>query len=561
MFCAVFDSHMVLADVRVSSQVIDPYTLEVRLELDASDALREVVKTPYGPKIRYVIEGAYFGEAAGGLEIPEITRWIEVTAHARPLGLDWLDAQDTSERPIVGAHLLEKIDLAQLANRQPMRKESESPLLEYRVDSHSVSEDLRKPWVIVGTIQNLAGRSVIPLTFRPIRYSLPSQSLMIKTEIRARLKFDTGGGQALVANAFSDLSRESSARLMESASDSRMDLFRPRGNMMIVVSPMMRTFARRIASLHPEVRVIYHEPPSTPSPEALHKAISDIYRRDGLEAVLLFGSDQTIPMKRMGYDRTPSDAYYSYVDGDDSLADVVIGRIPTEDPVEADIYVRKVESYLQLRRQGVRSKRVMLVAHAEGYPDKYSRNIGEVQSLSNVRGFSYEAFHGGMGATTADIIESLAKGFSLVLYRGHGKTDRWDEWDYRGDSLTSNDVFQFKNIDAKMSVVFNIACNTGDLSYSNSLAESLLFVSPVGGRHRGAVAVLASTRSGYTAVNDLQSKALFNQIQQSGELTIGQIIALANNQVMRDTNAAPATMTNVSMYVLYGDPLVVPWFE
>ncbi|MFM8314571.1 MAG: hypothetical protein ACKOA8_09825, partial [Deltaproteobacteria bacterium] len=62
-----------------------------------------------------------------------------------------------------------------------------------------------------------------------------------------------------------------------------------------------------------------------------------------------------------------------------------------------------------------------------------------------------------------------------------------------------------------------------------------------------------------TEVNHRFNSNLFEYLQSETEISIGSIYTLANNKLTKD-NGGSAT-SNTRMYILFSDPLLIPWIQ
>jgi hypothetical protein len=243
------------------------------------------------------------------------------------------------------------------------------------------------------------------------------------------------------------------------------------------------------------------------------------------------------------------------VDGDDGLADILIGRVPASTVAEAEAFIQKTSAYeAGLSGGASKTKNIMLVAHRENYPGKYTANLEGVRTDPNLKNLEFSVQYGGRGAKNQSVIDLTDENFSVINYRGHGSSQSWSGWGSDGSSFGTTQINSLKNSDTKMAVFFNIACSNGAVqSSSKSMAERLLW--PQGDNpNRGAIAVLAATEPSMTAVNHKYNRHLFSHLQTTPSASVGLVNMLAANQLVRD--AGGSVPSNNKMYILFGDPLL-----
>lgn len=183
-----------------------------------------------------------------------------------------------------------------------------------------------------------------------------------------------------------------------------------------------------------------------------------------------------------------------------------------------------------------------------------------VRKSPNPRGLEFNTQYGGEEATNESLLKESQKGYSIINYRGHGSTGSWSGWGSDGASFSSSQVKQLPTDDKSLSFIFNVACNNGAIQQSNTaLVERQLFPSESNDSLQGAVGTFGATKPSLTEVNHRFNLHLFQFLQESEDISIGNIFTLANNKLSQ-TNGGKAS-SNTKMYVLYSDPLLAPWID
>lgn len=100
------------------------------------------------------------------------------------------------------------------------------------------------------------------------------------------------------------------------------------------------------------------------TPEQIRAFITQKYKSAGIDYVLLIGSDQELPWKKINGDGTaiPSDQYYACLDGDfsesssyDWACEVAVGRVGARSIADVAAWVSKTISYQEIARDKTRS--------------------------------------------------------------------------------------------------------------------------------------------------------------------------------------------------------------
>jgi len=266
-----------------------------------------------------------------------------------------------------------------------------------------------------------------------------------------------------------------------------------------------------------------------------------------LDYVLLAGDEDAIEL--YSWSGNPSDSWYSFLEGDDYLADIGIGRLPAKSAADMTHVLNKILAYDQGSGGRDWQEKSVLVAHKQDYPGKYT------QCKEEIREYVYEfdppvfdTVYGGAGGTNNDVIAAIEEGRGIVNYRGHGDVTVWSSWDSGSSSFTVAMARGLQN-DGMLPVVFSIAClNMALYSSSETIAEAFMFAD------YGAVAYLGATEPSYTVPNHDFDKFLYKAIYDKGITAIGYVLADANWELMELYGEGSYAETNIKMYLWLGDP-------
>ena len=273
---------------------------------------------------------------------------------------------------------------------------------------------------------------------------------------------------------------------------------------------------------------------------------------------MIFGDEKAIPLKDSG--GKTGDFSYSLLSGTDQISDVAVGRYPVKNDIQAEMIFNKVKKYRELASAGMGNKRVMLVAHAQDYPGKYTKNLEAVRKSVNPLGLEFTTQYGGEKANNSSVIDEARKGYAIINYRGHGSATSWSSWGSDGASFSTLQVKSLPDEETALSFIFNVACTNGAIQNSSPvIAEKELFPNENSESLQGAVGTFGATEPSLTEVNHRFNLNLFNFLQSTENISIGNIYTLANNQLTKD-NGGSAT-SNTRMYVLFSDPLLSPWIR
>lgn len=478
---------------------------------------------------------------AGSPDIPRFHRWLVVPS----------DTSFQLRVKVSGASQVEDVYLAPVATDQ-----KEGTAVDLVADSEAYGKN---KWyggetAVIGKPARLGSLTILPLTITPIQYNPVSRQLRSYRDVTATIVYGEEN-RVLRTDEITDFSLAQARAL--TLNGNQIELRSAGGANLIVTTQDLLPWAQRLGALRPngQYNVVYEVLPSGISAADLRARILAKYPSGGLNSVLLFGDEKRIPLY-FWTTYTPGDSYYSLLWGNDNVADVSIGRLPVSSEKEAELIVSKIENYTSLAAGGMVNKKVMLVAHGEEYPGKYTANQETIRKAANPKGFQFTAHYGGAGALNADVIRDANAGFSIVNYRGHGSASEWWTWDKSGSSFAYNEAAKLDLLGEKFPVFFNIACDNGALQNDyDSLSERLLF--PISGEAKGAVAVLGSTDASYTETNHRFDIHIFKYLQDSKDISLGSVIAYAANKLVQEEGGAMPE--NNKMYILFSDPLLSPW--
>lgn len=280
--------------------------------------------------------------------------------------------------------------------------------------------------------------------------------------------------------------------------------------------------------------------------DRIKEAIRLRYEKDAIEYVLLVGEPEDIPLYLWGGKQ--SDVWYGCLAGEDSLPEVAVGRMMGKTPEELTVHVEKtLAHHATVAQENDWRHRVLLVAHEQQYPKKYTECLDSVVSAEyRTDKVEFNKLYGGENATNEQVVEQINRGVGIVNYRGHGTEERWHEWNHHDFRV---DESPLTNAD-KLPVIFSIAClNSAFQSEQATMAEH--WVHFAGG---GAVGVLGATQPSYTLVNHDFNRYLFQALLTEGVQEIGMLINRANAKLFNQYGEDNMALANMRMYTWLGDP-------
>ncbi len=262
----------------------------------------------------------------------------------------------------------------------------------------------------------------------------------------------------------------------------------------------------------------------------------------------------TMQVQIPGYGSSASDHQFVTFRGTDSFPDMLIGRMPANNRVDARIFVERVINYETAVNVGPWHKRFLMLA---GSDFRFHRQTDQLISSNQLSG-RYETQRiyapftdGELTLTDNDVLTPIGRrvidgfndGASIVNYIGHGGGGRW----------ASSRMLDFKDPEqnltniAQLPFVISMTCYTGSFdSTKNSLAEELLR-----SENGGAIAVIGATSIGLLDGDFILNLEIFDVIFNDQTHNIGAIVAQAKTQFLIN---ASRFLDLAEVFTLFGDP-------
>lgn len=346
--------------------------------------------------------------------------------------------------------------------------------------------------------------------------------------------------------------------------------------------------------------------------EQIRSFLMDTYVDWEIEYVLLVGSTNTIPMRTCYPDKddhsyqteTPTDFYYADLTGDwdsdqdgyygergddavDFSAEVFVGRIPFDSPVQVQAYCQKVIQFEQTsepwKKNALLLGAILNFAGEDGSEvektdgatlmevmkqDVFQPNDFMVTTLYEKEGTQASTYSCTMPLTRNNVQDTYNQGFGIVDWYAHGNPTFAERKIWRDDDgdniperfefttplfLSSTDTLSFSN--EKPAIVFAASCSNANPDDQLNLGISLV--------NSGAVGFIGSTTiswgsTGWKAKQDggIQTiNYLFMYYLTQYLQTCGQALYETLFEYRSDYDYwGWKIFQNVYGYVLYGDP-------
>ena len=295
-----------------------------------------------------------------------------------------------------------------------------------------------------------------------------------------------------------------------------------------------------VNSLGHHVRVIEVETGTTSY--TIKNAITDSYQEGVTRFAVIPAKHQQLESKDFG--TFVGDYYYELMTSD-NLPDIAVGRFPGNATTLPNQFA-KAMSYVAY--EGVPGEpslpaSVVLAAHQEEYPEKYTANSNAVRDWDYaLADIEFTTVYPPEGGTPDDVSAAINNGIGIVNYRGHGSVTTW-QWT---GSWNAGAIYGLTN--THFPPAFNVCCSNGahDETY-NCLSESWLEAPGTGSSGNiGASAPSATT------VNNRMQRVLFWELFDEGNTCAGEMFAASQIDIIQYFSAGG--LNNAKMYHWFGDP-------
>ncbi|MBN1174436.1 MAG: hypothetical protein JXA67_19875, partial [Micromonosporaceae bacterium] len=231
----------------------------------------------------------------------------------------------------------------------------------------------------------------------------------------------------------------------------------------------------------------------------LKALVTSYYQLHGIRWLLIVADVDSIGYSGAG------DFCYSDLTGD-GYPEVGVARLTAPDSIKVNYQIDKLLRYQLTPPQDSWLDRMVLV----GNKDEHEGYMDCVRAVCSMP-LGYHSFLRdtimGTSAGNDDVTAALwdTSGAGVLVYRGHGGNDNWDNWTNTGNPCWWNENVPLVRNGHKTPVVFNISCLNGQLNSSDfCLSEAWVHQHQWDSIHlwrRGAVASLGATRTTNTTAN------------------------------------------------------------
>lgn len=501
------------------------------------------------------LAGAGLTRNVGRPAVPAVSFLIGV-----PDGIDtaWVESFEPLEQAGV-----ERINL--IPYEPPVLEDAPPPAFE--IDTDFYAKDALYPGVDyeLDPVATWRNYRVVRVTVHPFQYNPAQKHLAVTTRLKLRLRFDDQFGEPrdTVIDGESTFEGAYGGTLVNypeisggnSGTPPRDDPERTR-YLIIAHDPYIEALAPLVELKHSQQMQTEVVALSTlgAEPVKIKERIAQAYQDSAIEYVLLVGNETDLPMYRFPADpnnyyseETPSDYWYGLLAGDDLFAEVSVGRLSGANAEEIATQVAKIVAYAQGDIHEAWRKKILLVAHEEQYPGKYTACHESVRTAQYKPGpIDFVRMYGGEGATTEQLVQTINEGTGIIIYRGHGSEVAW--WEWNGEDFAPSKAALANG--PLTPVVLSIACLNSALQYHEPSAAEQWMLHPGG----GAVAFLGATLPSWTKPNDDFDRHLMKTLLNEGVTAIGPMVDRARAALLTQYGSDTYSSDNVKMYLWLGDP-------
>ena len=355
---------------------------------------------------------------------------------------------------------------------------------------------LESPYIL----RDLRGQSVV---FYPIQYNPVENILRIYRRLEVEIR-SVGPGMVNVLNRTSlnpIISKEYLSiyenHFLNHKNDDRFDYLVDHGNMLIIsygsfietVQPLADWKNRK--GIPTEIVNISDIGTSSSSVDSY---VQNYYNDNGLTFLLLVGDIAQMPSPSVS--GSASDPSYGFISGNDSYAEVIVGRLSGSTPSQIQTQVERSIEYERYPQLGVEwYDNALGVASNQGpgfggYSDDDFNEFLWDTVLSDFTYDSYQGIYDGSGGTASQGINAINNGVSLINYTGHGSISSWGN----GAPLSTSNVNSLTNNNL-LPFVITVGCNVGEFNSTNECYAEAWLRATNNGEPSGGISHFGSTIS------------------------------------------------------------------
>ncbi|MEO0114001.1 MAG: C25 family cysteine peptidase, partial [candidate division WOR-3 bacterium] len=429
-----------------------------------------------------------------------------------------------------------------------------------------LSDGYDNSMVWVGSEQRLRDLKVAPLVVKPLKYDNERDEIIFYRNIELRISGLPQVNLERVSPAF-DLIYRNTVLNYESSG-----LITPQGYLIIVPDEFYNNIlplARWKEQKGWYVTVTKLSQIGGNNRDLIKNYIANAYATWQIppEYVLLIGSKdkiQTFPSPRLGF---ATDYYYSLVDGNDNLADLLVGRMSADNPSELDVIVAKTLGYEKTPYLGdtLWYRKALLVATT--YQEGGGRVVTALETKREVKEkflangflradtvFHDPPYHNPNAPETIRVLVNA--GVGIINGRGWGNSDGWQY-----PTFLSSNVYSLAN-GWKLPVITSIYCGTGNINANPCFGEVWLRAGTPTSPKGGVAFFGASWMSTSTRFNNCLDYGIYWGIFEEGITNCASAMYRGKLELMKNFPLPCDSVmlrAHLETYNLLGDPSLAIW--
>ena len=416
---------------------------------------------------------------------------------------------------------------------------------------------LESPYIL----RDLRGQSVVfyPIQYNPITkklrvYSKIDIDVVSINEVSNDNVLDRHSNSIKTNNEFMQIYDD---LFINSNNDTRFEYLSDDGDMLIICYDDfiddMQSFVdwKNKKGIHTDIIGVGEIGSSTSS---MQDYINNYYYENNLTYLLLVGDINQIPTHIVN--GAASDPSFGFINGDDSFAEVIVGRFSANNPGELQTQIDRTLSY-EINPEivdyldnavGIGS------TQGPGYGGLTDAEFNDLLWNDFLSGYTYENFEGiydGSGSVSQGV-DAINAGVGIVNYTGHAGPTGWGN----GAPLDVSDVHALENA-GKLPFIFTVGCNPGEFNnFGESFCEAWMRSTDDDGNPIGSIGHLGSTISqsweppmhGQWAMNSILTESYEDNISRS----YGGIIV--NGCMHMNEAQGTAGKNETNHWTIFGDP-------
>jgi hypothetical protein len=406
-----------------------------------------------------------------------------------------------------------------------------------------------------------------PVIIYPVRWNPETKELVIATSMRVEVVTEGSGGVSVKERHASKVSarfaRMYQDRVVNWGSHSGGLDLASEGSLLIITHPSLYNSMLPFAEWKHQKgfqtsMVPLDEIGAYPTAQQIKDYIYDAYTTWATppEYVILVGDYNLVPWWN-GVNGSKTDHIYSTLEGNDYIADVVVGRFPVNSPEECDILVSKLVDYERdpyIMENGWYDAG-MVFNSSDGVDPENGLKVRQI--LLDADFSIVDHFQEPMSNQVQNLIDALNDGRSWVFYIGHGNSTAWGSTTPYFTNATINALTNGR----KLPVIISIACANADLDYvgEDCFAETWMTTAA----DRGASNILAFTENCAFYYTDTLGLGIMRSHFELGTPFFGDNVDYGRLYMFQSFPEGPGGITERTMQqaMLVGDPTQLVWSE